>query len=65
MRARSVGTFGATWRGMRDALCGIAPIWRERRRLQAARQAPTSVIARALTWPIGKLRRRAHDVRPA
>jgi GT2 family glycosyltransferase len=65
LRAASVGRFAATWRGMCDGLCGLGPIWRERRALQRTRRVGTVAIARALTWPLGKLRRRAHDVRPA
>jgi N-acetylglucosaminyl-diphospho-decaprenol L-rhamnosyltransferase len=64
LRAASVGRFGVTWRGMRDAICGLGPVWRERRRLQNSRHANLADIARAMTWQIGKLRRRAHDVRP-
>lgn len=65
LRAASVGRFAATWRGMRDGLCGIAPVWRRRRALQRTRRVSAITIARAMTWSLGKLRRREHDVRIA
>jgi GT2 family glycosyltransferase len=63
LRAVSVGRFAATWRGMRDGLCGLGPVWQQRRALQQGRHAEVKAIARALTWSLGRLRRREHDVR--
>ncbi len=51
------------WRGMRDAVAGIGPVWADRRRLQAGRCAGTLAIARALSWSPFRLLARRVDVR--
>ncbi len=43
------------WRGLWAGLTGLEEIWRERKRLQAARRATTLDIARALAWWPGLL----------
>lgn len=50
----------AAWRGLGAAIVDLAPIWRARRQVQAARKASTADIARALAWdPFALLSRRA------
>ncbi len=49
--------------GLGHALRGLGPILSERRRVQSSRTVGTRAIAKALTWNIGKLRRRDSDLR--
>jgi N-acetylglucosaminyl-diphospho-decaprenol L-rhamnosyltransferase len=49
--------------GLGHALRGLGPILAERRRVQGSRKVATREIAKALTWNIGKLRRRETDLR--
>ncbi len=54
------GVGASTWRGVYAALAGLGPVWRERRRVQAARKASLGEIAAALTWsPAPALKRAA------
>ncbi|MDP6515336.1 MAG: glycosyltransferase family 2 protein [Alphaproteobacteria bacterium] len=58
------GGLASIWRGLRDGVTGLGPIWAERRRLQHARAVSWWSIARAFTWSPLRFRRRGHDVRP-
>ena len=59
------GVGAPTWRGLCAALAGLGPVWRERRRVQAARKASLGEIAAALTWsPTPALKRAAALKRP-
>ena len=49
--------------GLGHALRGLGPILAERRRVQSSREVGTRAIAKALTWNLGKLRRRDIDLR--
>jgi GT2 family glycosyltransferase len=49
--------------GLGHALRGLQPILAERRRVQSGRRVSTRTIARAMTWSLGKLRRRDADLR--
>lgn len=53
----------AMWRGVRDALRGLAPVLAERRRIQAGRRAVWRAVARALCWSPVRYLRRAADLR--
>jgi GT2 family glycosyltransferase len=50
--------------GLGHALRGLGPVLAERRRVQRGRRVSTRAIAKALTWSLGKLRRRDTDLRP-
>jgi GT2 family glycosyltransferase len=49
--------------GLGHALRGLGPVLAERRRVQGSREVATRTIAKALTWNVGKLRRRDTDLR--
>jgi GT2 family glycosyltransferase len=49
--------------GLGHGLRGLGPILAERRRVQRGRKVSTRSIARALTWSLGRLRRRETDLR--
>lgn len=49
--------------GLGHALRGLGPVLAERRRVQGNRRATTRAVAKALTWNLGKLRRRDTDLR--
>jgi hypothetical protein len=53
-----------TWKGAWDGVKGAPRFLADRRRIQTARRASVSQIARAMTWSPWKLLRRAPDVRP-
>ena len=50
LRALVRGEARPVWRGVWHALAALPAIWRERRRIQAARRASACQIARALNW---------------
>jgi hypothetical protein len=54
----------ASWRGVRDAVRGLAPVLAERRRIQAARRVGWPAIARAFSWSPLRYLLRAADLRP-
>lgn len=52
-------------RAVWDALLGLGPVWRDRRRLQRGRTASVSEVAAALCWSPLRFARRAPHVRDA
>jgi GT2 family glycosyltransferase len=58
------GQSGVLWRGVRDAVAGLAPILASRRDLQRDRTATIGQIARALTWNPWRFATRRGDLRP-
>jgi N-acetylglucosaminyl-diphospho-decaprenol L-rhamnosyltransferase len=53
----------AVVRGLGDALAGLGPVWRERRRIQGARTVPWWRLARALCWAPWRIALRLPDLR--
>ena len=62
--ALATGRGAHAWRGMLDALNGLAPIWASRRDIQRARKAGLGDIARALAWSPDILINRRPVIRP-
>lgn len=60
---RRSGVARATLRGVRDGVLGAGGFMRSRRHIQRNRRAPTAAIAKAMTWSLLKLARRAPDIR--
>ncbi|GAB4491698.1 MAG: glycosyltransferase family 2 protein [Parvularculaceae bacterium] len=63
-RSAMTGSFGPTARGVRDALKEARAVLAERRRIQAARRAGVSDLARQMAWSPVKLLRREAVLRP-
>lgn len=63
-RSAMTGSFGPTARGVRDALKEGRAVFSERRRIQAARRAGVSDLARQMAWSPVKLLRREAVLRP-
>jgi GT2 family glycosyltransferase len=62
-RAQSQDAFAANWRGVKDALRGIGPVWRERQRVQRARRASVLTVLAAMAWSPRAVSRRAPVVK--
>jgi len=61
VRSLSSGTFGATWRGLKDGVKGLPMIWRSRAECPKASQ-PVQ-IAKAMSWNVNDMRKRRPCVR--
>lgn len=59
VRGALIGQFSATLQGFGDGLVQMAPVMKERARVQAARTASLSAVAAAMTWnPLDYVQRR-------
>ncbi len=56
--------FGATWRGLKSAVAGIAPVLAARRKIQQQRTVTMREIAGAMSWNPFRFLARKTDVRP-
>lgn len=65
LRAYQQGILEPAWRGLRDGILHMGPIWRSRRNIQQQRRLPVNALAGILCWSPRELVRRGGKTRHA